>query len=60
MNEIFENNVPDNLSSVVIAGASHAFRLVSDPCESWVNVDQQEQAEQLVEVLNAWLAEQGY
>ena len=60
MNEIFENDVPDNLSSVVIAGATHAFRLVDDPCNSWVNVEGQEQSEQLVEVLNAWLAEQGY
>jgi pimeloyl-ACP methyl ester carboxylesterase len=60
MNEIFENNVPDNLSSVVIAGATHAFRLVEDPCESWVNPEQLEQSEQLVEALNTWLEEQGY
>ena len=60
MNAIFDDNVLDNLSSVVIAGATHAFRLVNDPCESWVNTEQQEQSEQLVEVLNTWLAEQGY
>jgi len=60
MNEIFENDVPENLSSVVIAGATHAFRLVNDPCESWVHAEQQEQSEQLVEVLHTWLAEQGY
>ena len=60
MNEIFENDVPENLTTVVIAGATHAFRLVSDPCESWVNTEQQQQSEQLVEVLHTWLAEQGY
>jgi len=60
MNEIFENDVPDNLSSVVIAGATHAFRLVTDPCESWVNIEEQQQSQQLTEVLHDWLTEQGY
>jgi pimeloyl-ACP methyl ester carboxylesterase len=60
MKEIFENDVPEQLSEVVIEDASHAFRLVSDPCESWVNVEEQEQSEQLVDVLHTWLAEQGY
>ena len=48
LNEIFKNYEPDNLSSVVITGATHAFRLVTDPCESWVNTDPQEQSEQLL------------
>jgi len=60
MNEIFNNDVPEHLSTVVIDGASHAFRLVNDPCESWVNVEEQVQSEQLTEVLHSWLAEQGY
>ncbi len=60
MNEIFDNNVPDNFRSVVIEGATHAFRLADDPCDSWVNPDQQEQSEDLVEVLHAWLEDQGY
>jgi len=60
MNEIFNNDVPEHLSSVIIDGASHAFRLVNDPCESWVNVEEQVQSEQLTEVLHSWLTEQGY
>ena len=60
LDEIFDNRVPDNLSSVVIAGATHAFRLVTDPCESWVDPEKQEQSEQLIDVLHDWLAEQGY
>jgi len=60
MNEIFNNAVPEYLNIVVIDGASHAFRLVNDPCASWVNVEEQAQSEQLTEVLNGWLAELGY
>jgi len=60
MNEIFENDVPDNLSSVVIVGATHAFRLVTDPCESWVNIEQQEQSAEMIDILNDWLTEIGY
>jgi len=60
MNEIFKNDVPEHFTEVVIEDASHAFRLVSDPCESWVNVEEQEQSAQLAEVLHDWLAEQGY
>lgn len=60
MNEIFNNDVPEHLSTVVIDGASHAFRLVNDPCESWVNVEEQAHSEQLTEVLNTWLMELGY
>jgi hypothetical protein len=60
MNEIFNNYVPENFEMLVMDDATHAFRLVNDPCESWVNVEEQEQSEQLVGVLHAWLAEQGY
>ena len=60
MNEIFDNNPPEHFSMVVIDDATHAFRLVNDPCESWVNVEEQVQSEQLIEVLDSWLAEQGY
>jgi hypothetical protein len=31
-----------------------------DPCESWVNIDEQVQSEQLIQVLNAWVIEPGY
>jgi pimeloyl-ACP methyl ester carboxylesterase len=60
MNEIFNNNIPEHFSVVVIDDASHAFRLVNDPCQSWVNPEEQEQSKQLTEVLNTWLEAQGY
>jgi len=60
MEEIFDGNVPTNLNMVVIDGATHIFRLVDDPCESWENPEEQEQSGQLIEVLHTWLAEQGY
>jgi pimeloyl-ACP methyl ester carboxylesterase len=59
MNEIFENDIPENLSVIVIDDANHAFQLVNDPCVGRENPELQ-QSGQLVEVLHAWLAEQGY
>lgn len=60
LQEIFDNQVPGNLHPVVIDNVSHAFLLVNDPCESWIDPDQQEQSEQLADVLRAWLDELGY
>jgi pimeloyl-ACP methyl ester carboxylesterase len=60
MNEIFNNDVSENISIKVIDGATHVFRLVNDPCESWENPDEQEQSEQLLDVLHSWLTDQGY
>jgi len=60
MNEIFDNKLPEHLAVITIDGSSHAFRLVSNPCESWVNPDEQRQSEQLIEILNQWLEAQGY
>jgi len=60
MEDVFDGNVPANLNMVVIDGATHIFRLVDDPCESWENPEEQEQSEQLIEVLHSWLTEQGY
>ena len=57
---IFDNNPPENLTTVIIKGATHAFRLVNDPCDSWVNVADQSQSEELIIVLNDWLGEHGY
>jgi pimeloyl-ACP methyl ester carboxylesterase len=57
---IFDGEVPQNLSTVVIDAASHAFLLVDNPCESWNNPEELEQSAQLAEVLNSWLTEQGY
>ncbi len=60
LQEIFDNDVPEQFSTAVIDNASHAFTLVDDPCESGVNPDQEEQSQKLVEVLHAWLEDQGY
>lgn len=60
MNEIFDNKVPQHFNVVLIEGATHAFRLVNDPCESWVNVEDQEKTAQLIAVLNDWLTKEGY
>lgn len=60
LNEIFNNDVPEYLNTVVIDKASHAFLLVNDPCESRVNVEEKMQSEQLSDVLNNWLTEIGY
>jgi uncharacterized protein len=60
MNEIFDNNLPEHIGVITIDGSSHAFRLVSNPCESWVNPEEQKQSKQLIEVLNQWLEEQGF
>ncbi len=60
MEEIFGGQIPSNFQLPVIAGASHAFRLVDDPCESWIDVDQQEQSRELSEVLSVWLDEIDY
>ena len=55
LDELFDGNPPDRLTTVVIDDATHAFRLVNDPCESWVDVPDQPRSEELVVVLNDWL-----
>jgi pimeloyl-ACP methyl ester carboxylesterase len=60
MNEIFDNDLPNNFYITVLDNATHAFQLVNDPCVSWINPEEQDQSEQLTEVLHTWLTEQGY
>lgn len=60
LDELFDGSPPDHLTTVVIDDATHAFRLVDNPCESWVDVTEQPQSEELVVVLNDWLEVQGY
>jgi pimeloyl-ACP methyl ester carboxylesterase len=60
MNEIFDNNTPENFSIETIDGATHIFRLVDDPCQSFENPKEFEMSEQLTEVISSWLTEQGY
>lgn len=60
MQEIFDNQVPDNFRVAVIDEASHAFLLVDDPCESYIDPELKEQSQQLTDVLRTWLEDQGY
>ena len=60
LDEIFDGEVPPNLKTVEIEGANHSFRLVKDICDFEGGPEDYEQAFQLVEELNAWLAELGY
>jgi hypothetical protein len=60
LDELFDGRLPDHLTTVVIDNASHVFRLVDDPCDSWVNVPDLPRSEEPIVVLNDWLAAQGY
>jgi pimeloyl-ACP methyl ester carboxylesterase len=60
LDELFDGNPPEHFTTVVLDDATHAFRLVDDPCESWVNVPEQPRSEELTVVLNDWLEIQGY
>jgi hypothetical protein len=60
LDELYDGNVPDHLTTHVLAGTTHAFRLVDDPCDSWVDVREQPRSEELGIVLNDWLTAQEY
>ena len=60
LDELFDGNPPSHFTTVVLENATHAFRLVDNPCESWVDVPDQPQSEELIAVLNDWLDTQGY
>ena len=60
MDEIFEDGLPENLTITVADGATHQYRLVNDPCDSWNNPTQFEQSTQVIDILNDWLTEIGY
>jgi pimeloyl-ACP methyl ester carboxylesterase len=60
MNETFDGIVPDNLTMVVAKDATHSFRLVEAPCDSWNDPRQYETSTEVIAILNDWLAEQGY
>jgi len=60
MNETFDSNVPDNLTMAVAKDATHGFRMVNVPCDSWNDPKQYEQSAEVIAILNNWLAEQGY
>jgi len=60
LDEIFDGDVPEHLTAVTISGANHSFILVNDPCEVVPNPYERPQSAELVEMLNDWLAAQGY
>ena len=57
---IFGGSPPDHLSTVVIANATHGFRVVDDPCLSSEEALEQPFSDELTTVLHNWLAEQGF
>jgi pimeloyl-ACP methyl ester carboxylesterase len=60
LHEIFGDDLPDTLSVAVAERATHSFRLVNTPCDSFNEPTQYKQSAEVIEVLNGWLAEQGY
>ena len=60
LDEIFEDGLPENLTVTVAEGATHQYRLVDDPCDSWNNPTQFEQSTEVIDILNDWLTEIGY
>jgi pimeloyl-ACP methyl ester carboxylesterase len=60
LDELFDGNLPENFTTVVLEDSTHVFRLVDNPCESWVDVPSQPRSDELISVLNGWLETQGY
>lgn len=60
LEEIFDGDVPDHLTFAVIDGANHSFRLVDDQCVSYEDALEMPQSDELLTVLEDWLAMQGY
>ena len=60
MNEIFDDNIPDNLTMAVTANTTHIFRVVNEPCDSWNEPGQYEISTEVVTILDDWLKKLGY
>lgn len=60
MNEIFNGNVPDNLTMEIAKDATHIFKVVNTPCDSVNDPMQYELSTEVVSILDQWLAELGY
>lgn len=58
--EIFEGNPPEHLQVAVIPQATHIFRVTPDLCTSREESLEMPLSEDLVQVLDSWLAEIGY
>ncbi|MEJ2487872.1 MAG: alpha/beta hydrolase [Anaerolineales bacterium] len=60
LDDIFINGLPENLTVTVAEDATHQFRLVDEPCDSWNDPSQYEQSTEVIDIMNNWLAEIGY
>jgi len=60
MNKIFAGNIPDNLTMSIAKKATHSFRIVDAPCDSWKEPSQYDTSDEVVVILDNWLAELGY
>ena len=59
-NEIFNGNPPENLQTVTISGAYHTFHLMDKCLTSIDQILSAPLSDELVQVLQDWLTEQGY
>ncbi len=59
-NEIFNGNPPDNLQTVTISGARHSLRLTNMCLTSIDEFLSAPLSDELVEILQTWLDEQGF
>jgi len=58
--EIFKNNPPKNLKTITISGAYHTFHLTDMCLASFDELLSAPLSDELVQVLQDWLTEQGY
>lgn len=60
MNEIFNSTVPENLTMTVAKDATHSYRVVNTPCDSWNDPEQYDASTEVISILDEWLAGLGY
>lgn len=60
LQEIFDNDVPQNLSTAEIDDADHAFVLTKGLCDHPGDSEERVLSQQLGEVIHDWLSAQGY
>jgi hypothetical protein len=60
MRDIFGGVLPKHLTLAVAKHATHVFRVVKTPCDSWNDPTQYELSTEVAAIMQDWLAEQGY
>jgi len=60
LREIFNGDIPKNLTVAVAGHATHGYRTVNTPCDSWNDPMQYEMSAEVAGIMNDWLTEQGY